>query len=177
MAKKKAVKNLEIQEVVKSLSAHGLKVLFSFAQLNVADAQALKKKFRENGFGFKVVKKTLLARALQEKGFEAETIEKLTNDLKDTSAVGWGSDEIGPTKVLYEFGKTNPHVKMKTGFLEHSLFDASELLQLAKTPGRIELYGSLVSVMVGPMRNFVGVLQGVQRQFVQVLSAIQEKKN
>lgn len=175
MAKKKQVKDQEIAEIGTSLSEQGLKVLFSYTHMPVADSETLKMKFREKGYGFKVVKKTLLQRALKDGGFSEEEIGMLTKDLKDTSAVGWGIDELGPTKVLHDFAKTNPNVRMKMGFWERAVFDAGQLVELAKTPSREELYGKLVSVMVGPMRNFVGVLSGVQRQFVQVLSAIANK--
>jgi len=47
---------------------------------------------------------------------------------------------------------------------------------LSKLPGREQLLGQLLSVLVGPMRNLVGVLSGVPRSFVQVLHAIEEKK-
>jgi large subunit ribosomal protein L10 len=52
----------------------------------------------------------------------------------------------------------------------------AQIKQLATLPSKEQLVAQLLSVMNGPIRNFVCVLNAVQRDFTRVVQAIADKK-
>lgn len=170
MAKTKDIKNKEIEAIVSSFSNAGLKVLFSFSGITVSQIEDLRRKFKEKGLNFQVVKKTLLLIALGKLGFEESKVKEIVSQLEQTSALGCGGDEVTQAKVLFEFMKNNPQVSAKTGFLDAALFSPDELKQLSKIPGRQELYGQVAGIFVNTLRGMLNVLNGPQRQLVNLLN-------
>jgi large subunit ribosomal protein L10 len=65
---------------------------------------------------------------------------------------------------------------IKEGFLGDQAMSEAEIKQLATLPSREQLLGQLLSVMNGPIRNFVTVLNAVQRDFTRVLQAVADQK-
>lgn len=170
MAKTKDIKNKEIEAVISSFSNSGLKILFSFSGITVAQTEDLRRKFKEKGLNFTVVKKTLLSIALGKLGFDEAKAKDILSQLDQTSALGWGGDEVSQAKVLYEFIKNNPQVSAKAGFLESSLFGSEELRQLSIIPGRQELYAQVAGIFASTLRGILNVLNGPQRQMVNLLN-------
>lgn len=148
-------------------------VFTSVSGYTMKDADALRAKGRAENVDFLVTKKTLLVRALEDKGIS------VSKDLVEGSvltAISY-TDEVAPAKIIADFSKGREGFKMVGGVLEGSFVDASAVKQLATLPSKQELLGKLVGTINAPVSGFVNVLAGNVRGLVRVLSAIEESKS
>ncbi len=165
-------KSAYVGEFQKKLEKSKVIVLASCEGVTVDQMTALRKDIRNLGDEMRVVKNTLLRRALQNLG--REEFGKL---LVGSTAVTFGyNDEASPVKALYEFAEKAPKLKFKGGMLGEKMLSIKDLEALSKLPNRKQLLSMLLSTMIGPIRNMVSVTQGPIRKFVYALQALKEKK-
>lgn len=137
-------------------------------QMNTLRAQ-----MRAKGVTVKVTKNNLVRIAL--KGTPKEkAVENLAGPTVTFFAL---QDAVEMAKVLQDFTKKVEALSVKQGFLGDQSVNEAQIKQLASLPSREQLIGQLLSVMNGPIRNFVSVLHAVPRDFVQVLRAVSDKKS
>ena len=147
-------------------------VLADFTGLSVASVMALRRKCRDSGVHYKVVKNTLAKRALQGTGMET-----LTNLLAGPNA--WAvhpSDQIAAAKVLSDFAKDHEALKIRGGYMEGRVLTVQEIQALAKLPSREVLLAQVLGVMQAPLAGFAGALTAVLRSFVSVVDAYAKKR-
>lgn len=170
-----AVSKTKKREIVKELGAkmdkQKVTVFADFTGLKVKDLSELKAKLRQGDSEFKVAKKTLMRVVFKDKGIQMDP-KSLSGEI--ALVMGY-SDEVAPAKVIYEFSKTNPNIKILGGLLENKQIAAGQVLNLAKLPSKQELFAKLVGSISAPSRNLVGVLQGNLRGLVSVLSQIKKE--
>jgi large subunit ribosomal protein L10 len=170
------VKRSEKEAVVKELSGRLSKakavVLTDFSGLKVDQMTELRRKFRESGLEYLVVKNTLFKLASQGTNTEA-----LTQEIAGPNGLGFAyEDPVEMAKVLVEFAKANPKLEIKEGVLEGKPIAAEDVKSLAKLPSREVLLAQLLGAMNGVARNFVSVLAAVPRGLVTALKQIEEQK-
>ncbi|PIQ67729.1 50S ribosomal protein L10 [Candidatus Uhrbacteria bacterium CG_4_10_14_0_2_um_filter_41_7] len=136
-------------------------------------ANALRDKAREMNSEVFITKKTLLALASKEAGFEGIDPNDFAGSI--LTAVSYG-DEVSSAKLLMEFSKTNDSVELVAGVLEGKGLSAAEVNQLALLPSKEQLLGQLVGTLNAPVSGFVRVLAGNIRGLVTVLGAIKDQK-
>lgn len=167
-------KEAYIKEYQEKLEKAAVVVLTNCEGIKVTDMTALRKMVRESGAEMRVVKNTLVARALNNLG-----MEDLSGFMKGSTAVTFGyEDPVGPVKALFDFA-TKAKLKkftFKAGYMEGKVLDPQELQALSKLPGKHDLLGMVASVFQGPIRNIVSVCQAPIRKFVYALDAVREKK-
>lgn len=145
-------------------------VFTDFRGLDAALMTDLRARLRKENIEFKVIKNSVLRRA-------TENQEGIHKYCVGPTAIALGySDPVAPAKILYDFSKENPNLKIKVGLLNDQVLDESQVVDLAKLPSREVLLAKLLSVMNAPLTGFVTVLQGTMRNFVATLQAIKEKK-
>lgn len=155
----------------------GAKALFltDFQGLSVAETNQLRAALRDQGASFKVLKNTLVRLA-----YTDTDVAVVGQDLKGPRAAAWiGVEDSVPViaKVLIDFAKTHPNLKLVRGVLKGRLVDPSEMDTLSKLPSREELLGRLLGTMLAPVSGFVGTLAAVPRSFLTVLKAIEDQKS
>ncbi|MFA6492993.1 MAG: 50S ribosomal protein L10 [Patescibacteria group bacterium] len=147
-------------------------LLVNYQGLKVKEIQELKKKLKEQGIGFQIIKNSLLKIALKKANLSIE--EGL---LDQPVAIVWGDvDEVTPAKLTLEFGKSAEKLEVIGGIVNRSFADVEMIKQLASLPGREELYAKLVGSLNAPMYRLVNALQGNLRSLVYILKQYQEKK-
>jgi large subunit ribosomal protein L10 len=162
----------EVEEFRQVLEGATSVVLTDFTGLDVAAVSDLRRKCRAAGVGYHVIKNSLARRAVQLVGLEE--IEEL---LAGPNA--WAvhkSDQVAPAKVLAEFGKTHPNLKIRGGIVDGRLVSTKEVEALAKLPSREVLLSQTLSVMQSPMTGFAGVLAAMLRGFANVVDALAKKR-
>lgn len=145
----------------------------SVAGFTMPQADALRKKAKEQNVDVFIAKKTLLKLAATQAG-----LPQLTDDMLDGSvltAVAYG-DEVSAAKLLKELTKENDKMSLLGGLLEGKLVDAAGVTRLAELPSKHQLLGQLVGTLNAPVSGFVNVLAGNLRGLVTVLNAVKEKK-
>lgn len=135
--------------------------LTDFAGLNVAKMTELRRRLRQAGARYLVVKNTLAQRALA-----ANEVAGLDEHLTGpTGLVLAGPDPLATAKVLGQFAKEHQKPAVKVGLIDGKTVDAAYVKRLGELPSRDELLG-----------QFVGCLNGVLYQVVGALEALKDKR-
>ena len=155
MTQTREQKSKVIEELKDILVKADSVVFVGFNRLNVAVASSLRRSMKEKGLGFKVVKKTLLEKAL---GGLNQKMPEASGGL----AVAFGEDPILPAKQIAQFSKLNQGVFKIIGGLTAGLFQtASEVEELAKIPDLEVLRAMFVNLIASPVRGLVVALNQI----------------
>ena len=152
-------------------------VFTSYSGLTVAQDTELRRKLREAGVSYQVVKNTMTRIAAKEAGLDG-----LDDIFNGTTALAIaGDDVVAPAKVICEFIKENKldeagKLSVKAGILDGRVIDVEEVKALANLPSREVLIAKILGSMQAPISGTVNVLQGVIRNAVYVLEAIRQQK-
>ena len=163
-----------VEEMKEKLQSDQGAVFVGFSGLSVADVTKLRRKFREGGVEYKVVKNTLTRIAADELGFN-----DLDAVLEGPTAIAYSAeDTVAPAKILKDFIKETKTeaLTVKAGIADGQVIDAAAVEALASLPSREELLAKLVGSMQAPISGLVNVLQGNIRNMVYVLDAVRAKK-
>src|SRR5579871_4617472 len=107
-------------------------VLMQTQGLSVADQNQLRKKLRNDGLEFSVVKNTLFRLAIKDAG--AANLDEI---LHGPTAVAFGYDEESAVaRTVVDYVKTSKIVTIKAGALGTLPLTAQQVEDLAKLPGR-----------------------------------------
>ncbi len=160
-----------VEELRTALQEHGVVILTDYRGLTVKEISDLRRRLAPMGASVKVIKNTLMERALD------ETQEALKPYLKGPVAATFVSGDF--TVVLKEmsaFAKTHAELVFKGGWVEARAFDGKQMEVLATIPPREQLLSMLVTVMSAPLSNLVGTLQAVPRDLVLTLMSLAEQR-
>lgn len=170
MAKQHKVEFVE-QLSTKLAESKGV-VLVDYRGLTVKQDTELRKKFRDAGVEYLVVKNTLLNLAASDQG-----IEGLDEFLSGPTAVAFGlADPVAPAKILKDFIKETKKMEIKAGILGTKVIDAKEVDALAELPSKDQLIAMLLRALQSPISGLVNCLQGNIRNLVYVLEAVRKQK-
>ncbi len=149
-----------------------LVVLTDFKGLDVGSVSDLRRKLKEAGVEYKVVKNTLMARASQD-----TPVAVMAGHFKGPGAVAISyQDPVAPAKILTKFADDSKKLEIRAAVLNGKLIDVNGVKALAALPSREALLGQLLSVMAGVPTSAVRVLAGVPRALVNLLSALKDKR-
>lgn len=162
-------------EILKGLVDQFVKsktVIFSdYRGLDVSSISDLRNRLRETGSECKVAKKTLIRLAAKE-----IDVNELGADVMDGPVAVTFSyeDELAGLKVLFKFSGENDKLRLLGGIIDGKVIGADEIIQLAKLPGKQELYAKLLGSMNAPVSGFVGIMSNLLSGFVRVLDAYKD---
>lgn len=152
-----AKKQQEVNEVVEKMNAANSLVVVDYLGLTVAEVTELRKQLREAGVEFKVIKNTIMRRAL-----DSQDLEYHEEVFQGPTAVAFGmEDAVAPAKILSDFAKKAEALELKGGILEGKVLSKEEIQQIAKLPNREGLLSMLLSVLQAPVRNVAYAVKAV----------------
>jgi large subunit ribosomal protein L10 len=140
-----------------------------FQGLDVQKMGQLRLEFRKAGIEYKVVKNTLIKKALR----DVADADKLASGLKNTTAVAFSYDDpVAPARIIKKFSKDNETLKFKMASVDGVVFGPDSLSQLSEMLSKTEnigraaglinnVIGSVPMVMNAVMRNLVSVIDQV----------------
>jgi large subunit ribosomal protein L10 len=167
----------EKQEVIDALHADFAKsphaILVDFRGLTVPAVTEFRRKMRQAGSNYRVVKNSLALRAAKGTAYE-----KLESKFEGTTGVAYsGSDPVALAKVLVDFAKDNPNLVVKGALVSGSeVLDAEGVKALSTMPGLPELRAKLLGLLQAPATNLVRVLNAPGAKMARVLAAHKEKQ-
>jgi large subunit ribosomal protein L10 len=160
-----------VAEVAKVVAGAQAIVMVENRGMKVADMTQLRAKARAAGIYFRVVKNTLVRRAVETTPF-ATLAEKMVGPL----AYGMGPDPVAVAKVLNDFAKGNDKFVITGGAMPGKMISAKEITALASLPPRIELIAKLLGTMQAPVVKLVRTMNEVPSKFVRTLAAVRDAK-
>ncbi len=166
MPKTKQQKLEILKELQKNLQKQVSLVFINYKGLSAKDLVDFRRELREKEAQMMVVKKTLLQKALREKGIETD-VKRMEGQLGVVFAYG---DPIAAIKNTHTFARAHESLQILGGYFENEIQNAAVMVKIASLPGREELLARLVGTMVSPMTGLVSVLQGNMKGLLYVLS-------
>ncbi|MEI6093173.1 MAG: 50S ribosomal protein L10 [bacterium] len=134
---------------------------------------ALRKDLKTNGGEFKVIKNTLIRRAIEGKEYSKD----IDADLTGPVAVAFSyKDPAAVAKAMVKYIDDKNRFMVRAGMLGARKLSLTEVMALSKLPTRQELIATTVRTIAAPLQSFMGVLTAVPRDFLNVLTAIKDKK-
>jgi large subunit ribosomal protein L10 len=164
-------KQAVVAEVARVVTGAQAIVLVENRGLPVAAMTQLRAKARASGIYFRVVKNTLVRRAVAATPF-AGLAEKMVGPL----AYGIGTDPVAVAKVLNDFAKGHDKFVITGGAMPGQVMTAKDVAALAALPSREELIARLLGTMQAPVTKLVRTLNEVPGRFVRTLAAVRDAK-
>ena len=146
-------------------------IVAEYRGLGVVDLTALRANARKTGVYLRVVKNTLVRRALAGTPFEG-----LSAKLVGPLIYGISKDPVAAAKLLNDFAKGNDKLAIKIGAMPNYVMDVAGVKALATMPSREELLSKLLGTMQAPITQFVRTLNEIPTKFVRGLAAVRDAK-
>lgn len=147
-------------------------VLADYHGLTVEQMTGLRKQARESGVYLRVVRNTLLKRAVQ--GTEYECIQSV---LTGPTLLAFSQEDPGSAaRLIKDFAKANDRLTVKALAIGGKLLEASQIDALAKLPTRDQAISMLMSVMQAPVGKLARTINEVPSKLVRTLAAVRDQK-
>ena len=146
-----------VADLMASIADSVAGVVVDYKGITVADDTVLRKELREAGVDYKVVKNTLLGRAVE--GTDLEPIKEV---LEGTTAIAVSKeDHVAAARILSKFAESHENFTIKTGYLEGKVVDLETIKSLAKLPSREVLLATVVGAFQAPIAAFARAVQAI----------------
>lgn len=173
MALTKEQKVQAVEEISELLEQSPIVYITNYSGLDVAQAGELRSRFRKMGVQYKVVKNSLLKRAMDAKG----GFEDLYEHLNGPTAVAFSADPAAPARVIRDYvSDTRGELpQLKVAFVDGAIYQADALETLAALKSKEELVGDIAALLLAPITNIIGGLQAQGSAIVGAIKTIAEK--
>jgi large subunit ribosomal protein L10 len=171
MALTRASKSEKVKKLAVELEHSTSAIIGTFKGLTASKDFELRKIIRKAGGSYHVVKNKLAERAA-----EGSKVEAALKGLKGVSAVAYTSgDPVALAKALSEWVKENAEFTFKLGIVDGKVINISEIEQLAKMPGKEELFSKLLFLISSPAQRLATVINATGRNLAVVVNQGVEK--
>ncbi|HZZ99292.1 MAG TPA: 50S ribosomal protein L10 [Candidatus Paceibacterota bacterium] len=161
--KSKQQKKKELKALEAKLPDSQITIFTSFAHagekgLSVAQMTELKRGLRANGSEYMVTKKTLIDRALHDKGVDVFGMDG------SLGLVIGKSEPYGLAKQVYDFAKKNQALQFFGALMDGKFLTKEEFLEIAKMPSREVLIARLLGMMSYPISGLYIVMSELAKK-------------
>lgn len=161
-----------VEELADKLSRRKAAFFVSFAGVDVKTCEELRKSLRAASGEYKVAKKTLLERALQEThtSLPSEVLAGQVGIVFDYAS------EVNAAKILAAIGKKSS-ITILGGMVDSVVLSVDEVKELALLPDLNTMRARLAGILSAPLSGLARALISIQLQFINTLRAIASKKS
>jgi large subunit ribosomal protein L10 len=163
-----------IDDLTAELTQAGVFYLADTSELTVEVINNLRRKCFQSGVTLKVVKNTLLEKAMQR--VEGIDYGQLSEVLAGPTSIMFA--EVGniPAKIIQEFRKKNSKPLLKGAFVGEAIFIGDNQLEtLANIKSKDELLGEIIGLLQSPAKNVISALKGQGGKIVGILKTLEER--
>ena len=147
-------------------------VLADYRGLTVAEMTELRVKARETGVYLRVVRNTLVKRALAGTDFEC-----LNDALVGPTLLAFSKEDPGAAaRLLKDYAKDFEELDIKALSIGGALLPADQIDRVAKLPTLDQARSMLMSVMQAPIVKLAQTVNEVPGKLVRVVAAVKEQK-
>jgi len=165
-------KQQTVEDLAKKMVAAKSIILTDFTGMDVLSISELRKRCREAGVEYKVVKNTLTRRAARGTAYEP-----LVADLDGPTALAISSvDEITAARVINDFRREHELPVIKFGLVEGKVLKPKEVQRLAALPSKEILLGQFAGMLMRPLTALSYALTYKLRQLACALEEVKKQK-
>jgi large subunit ribosomal protein L10 len=147
-------------------------IFTDYRGLTVEQITALRGQLREKNAEYHIIKNNFARLA-----FERAKYPDVSGVLVGPTAIAFAKDDSNEVaRILVEFAKEHPVVKLKGGLVDKAFYNQAQVEAFSKLPGKSQLISMLMSAMKAPMQNLVYVMNGVPTKLVRTLQAVADQK-
>ncbi len=166
-------KELLISELISDLNNNPNFYIADTSSLTVEKTNKLRRDCFKNQVILKVVKNTLLIKAMERTGRD---YKELFSALAGTSAVMFCETGNVPAKLIKEFRKTSDKPLLKAAFVEQSVYlGDNQLDTLISIKSKNELIGDIIGLLQSPAKNVLSALQSSGGKLAGVVKTLSER--
>jgi len=157
-----------IDKLQEAFSKCSVGILTNYRGLSTPEITILRRRLRESGVEYKVVKNTLARFAAQRAGRD-----DLVSSFEGPVAIAFGYGDITePAKILADYIRTSKaSLSIEGGFLSDRLLTGGDVMTLSALPSRELLLARVVGRMQSPISALAGCLVTPVRRIMGVLQA------
>lgn len=169
----KQEKDKTIQALDSMLSDNNNFYLADISGLNAEQNSALRRLCFKRSVSIKVVKNTLLKKALEKNDID---FSQLYNVLVGNTSIMQAEAGNAPAKVIKEFRKKNEKPILKAAHIEEAMYIGDEnLATLADLKSKEELIGDIITLLQSPAKNVISSLQSGGNKLAGIIKTLEEK--
>jgi len=143
--------------------------------LTVEQVNILRRQLFENGIEMKVVKNTLMRKALDKLPPE-KNVSQLYEALKGPTSIMFTEVANAPAKILKEFRKTHDKPVLKAAYIDSDVFLGDEQIgTLSELKSKEDLLGEVIGLLQSPARNVLAALQSGSQTLAGLVKALEER--
>jgi large subunit ribosomal protein L10 len=150
-------KKAYVAELTEKIGRAKSGVLVKYEGITVADDTELRKKLREAGVEYTVIKNSLIGRACDAAGYG-----EIKSELEGMNALAISFDDpVVPAKILREYADKIKNFEIRAGFVEGKYIDKKGTEALADIPSYETLIAKFLGSIQSPLYNFAYALQAI----------------
>ena len=170
----KEEKSQYIEDLAVKLSESGVFYLTDTAGLTVESVNSLREKCFKSNIELKVVKNTLLKKALEK--IEDKDYSELYGLLAGPTAIMFSEVGNAPAKVIKNFRKKFDKPVLKGAFIEETVYTGEDNLEaLVAIKSKNELIADIVALLQSPAKTVVSGLKTGGGTLAGIIKTLQEK--
>lgn len=162
-----------IDSIAQLLTDNNNFYLTDISTLNAEDTSNLRRMCFKNGIHMRVVKNTLLHKAMEkvDRGYD-----ELYDTLKGNTSIMFAEAGNAPAKVIKDFRKKKDRPILKSAFIEETVYVGDENLEfLVSLKSKNELIADVVALLQSPAKNVISALQSGSNTLTGVLTTLSER--
>lgn len=163
-----------IDDLTVELKEAGIFYLADTSDLTVETINALRRKCFQSNVRLKVVKNTLLEKAMD--NVTDRDFGNLRGVLSGPTSILFA--EVGnlPAKIIKDFRKKKTKPLLKGAYIEESIYIGDDQLEVLESiKSKEELIGELIGLLQSPMKNVVSGLKGQGGKIAGILKTLSER--
>ena len=168
-------KNIELQSLTDKISELTSFYLADASTLNVAKINEFRGLCYEKDVQFKVVKNTLLKKALEANENDFESMYEL---LSGPTALMYSAEAKNSAVVLKQFREENEKPVLKGAYIDGSFYlGDDQIKELASLKSKEELIGEVITLLQSPATNVISALSSSGgSKIASILQTLSEKE-
>jgi large subunit ribosomal protein L10 len=162
------------EEYATALKANPNFVVTQYQGLDVAAISSLRKKLREAGATYTVIKNNVFTLALKDAGTAAEFPYDST--LVGPNAIAFAGEDVpAVAKILKDFGKDNDKLVITAAVMENTYYDGKGVIAIADLPSKEQILAQIAAMLNSPATKIAGTLNNVIASLARGINSVAEK--
>jgi large subunit ribosomal protein L10 len=163
-----------VDELANDLANNNVIYLTDTAELTVEAVNSLRRKAFNANVSMRVVKNTLLEKAMDRT--EDKNFGDLKGTLKGATSIMFAEIGNAPAKLIKDVRKKSDKPILKGAWIDESVYVGDDQLQtLADIKSKEEMLGELIGLLQSPAKNVISGLKGAGGKIAGILKTLEER--